>query len=327
MQCLLCAHHRAFSSALPAVAAAAAAAAAFSPSRLQGMDAAQVAAPAGSALALGSAAQALLQARGVTGAALLCMDLPRLEALGLPLAEAAALAGAVERARHGGPRTVRLMLGAGRQPVAATFDTPQELEAFLTRQGAAGLRSSEQVLALRLSALREGEVYWLDVCDGGNLQAEVARIKASSATDAKAVIESVKRAVVAASAAVFGEALAADPRSDILLKWEGKVLGDVDCLFRGPTLHLLLECRRRVKASDVSLLLKQLAVTKEAYVRLGHSLVRGREAACRVECMVFAEAMDSAAQEALLGAGVYVLRKEGMRVIAPEARTRLEGGC
>jgi hypothetical protein len=212
---------------------------------------------------------------------------------------------------------VRLILGDGREPVTATFDTPQELEAFLTRQGAAGLRSSAQVLTLRFSALREGEVYWLDVCDGGNLQAEVTRVKASSATDAKAVIESVKRAVVAASEQVFGEALAADARNDILLKWEGKALGDVDCLFKGPTLHLLLERKRRLRESDVSLLLKQLAVTKEAYVRLGHNLVRGR-AACRVECMVFAEAMDSVAQEELLGAGVYVLRGEGMRVIAPE---------
>ncbi len=286
------------------------------------MDAAQVAAQAGSALALPSATQALLLARGVTGAKLLCMDLPRLEALGLPLEEAAALLGAVESARHGGPRTVRLILGEGREPVTTTFDTPRELEAFLTRQGAAGLRSSGQVLTLRFSALREGEVYWLDLCDGGNLQAEVERIKASSATDAKAVIESVKRAVVAASSAVFGEALAADPRNDILLKWEGKVLGGVDCLFKSPTLHLLLERKQRLNESGVPLLLKQLAVTKEAYERLGHSLVSGR-AACRVECMVFAEAMDSAAQEGLLGAGVYVLRKEGMRVIAPLGGGRL----
>ena len=43
----------------------------------------------------------------------------------------------------------------------------------------------------------------------------------------------MKRAVVATSTAALGEALTADARNDILLKWEGEALGDVDCLFTG----------------------------------------------------------------------------------------------
>ena len=294
---------------------AAADVAALSPARLQRMDAAQVAAYAGSALALSSASQALLQARGINGATLLRMDLPRLEAAGLRLQDAGALFDAVERARHGDPVTVQLLLGAGREPGRITFESPRELEAFLARQGAAGLRSSDNTIVARFRALREGETYTVDISEGGSLARDVARVKAVSATDAKAVIDSVKRAVVAASTAALGEALTADARSDILLQWEGEALGDVDCLFTGPTLHLLLERKQRLSGS-ASLVIKQLAATREAYVRLGLSVgADGR--ARRVECMVFAEGMDAAAQEELLGAGIYVLRKEDMRVLAP----------
>ena len=119
---------------------------------------------------------------------------------------------------------------------------------------------------------------------------------------------------------MLGEALTADPRNDILLKLEGEALGDVDCLFTGPTLHLLLE-RRRCLSGSASLVIRQLAVTSEAYVRLGLNVdADGR--ARRVERMVFAEAMDDAVQEKLLDAGIYVLRKEDMRVLAPAGAVR-----
>ena len=309
-RCLCPLRLRAFSAA-----AAAAAPAALSPARLQRMDAAHVAAYAGSALALSSASQALLQARGINGATLLRMDLQRLEAAGMQLQDAGALFDAVERARHGGPVTVQLLPGPGSRPGSVTFDTPRELESFLARQGAAGLRGSDHAIVTRFSALREGEEYTVLICEGGSLAADVARVKAASATDAKVLIDNVKRAVVAASAAVLGEALTADARNDILLKWEGEALGDVDCLFTGPTLHLLLERKRRLSGS-ASLVIKQLAVTSDAYARLGLSVgPDGR--ARRVECMVFAEAMDAAAQDELLAAGIYVLRREDMRVLAP----------
>jgi len=294
--------------------------AALSPARLQRMDAAQVAVYAGSALALSSASQELLQSRSINGATLLRMDLARLEAAGLQLQDAGTLFDAVERVRHGGPVTVRILPSPDSQPGSVTFDTPRELEIFLARQGAAGLRSSEQTIVTRFSALREGEEYMVVICEGGSLAADAARFKATSATDAKVVIDNVKRAVVEASAAVLGEALTADPRNDILLKLEGYALGDVDCLFTGPTLHLLLERRQRLSGS-ASLVIKQLAVTSEAYVRLGLNMgADGR--ARRVECAVFAEAMDAVMQEELLSAGIYVLRKEDMRVLAPSGAVR-----
>ena len=81
-----------------------------------------------------------------------------------------------------------------------SFDTPRELETFLARQGAAGLRSSDQKIVTRFSALREGEEYMVAICEGGSLAADVARLRATSATDARVVIDTtVKRAVVAAS--------------------------------------------------------------------------------------------------------------------------------
>jgi hypothetical protein len=66
------------------------------------------------------------------------------------------------------------------------------------------------------------------------------------------------------------------------------------------------------------LLIKQLAATKEAHVRLGaqrRSLVSGR--ACRVECHVSLQRpWTLQRREGSLGAGINVLCKEDTRVIS-----------
>ena len=95
-----------------------------------------------------------------------------------------------------------------------------------------------------------GERYSV-VHSGGasSLQADMDRVAASCSTDAKVVIVNAKAAVERASLAVFGEALTADARNDIPLKAQGKLLGGVDCLFTGPTLHVLLLRKRRLSAA------------------------------------------------------------------------------
>ena len=289
----------------------------ITPEQLSCMGTSQVAAHFASPLALSSAGLAALHTHGLDGVTLLRMDLSRLDALGLSLHDAVALQHAVECVRNGSPVTVLLILGEGREPVSANFESPKELEAFLARQGAAGLRSKENVLVNRFKSLQEGEVYTLDIASGGSLRADMDRAAASSDTDAKVVIASVKRAVVAASASTFGEVLTADVRNDIALRCEGELLGDVDCLFRGPTLHLLLERKRRLgnTGGAAAQVIAQMNATRQAYLRVGLDVAGGRK--CRVESMLFAEALGDQAQQELLQAGVYVLCPVDMRILSP----------
>ena len=139
-------------------------------------------------------------------------------------------------------------------------------------------------------------------------------VKEATSTDAKIVIENAKRAVESASRVVFGEALSADPRNDILLKGQGVLLGDVDCLFTGPTLHLLLERKRRL-GKDTRAVITQVANTRKAYMDL--SMHEVGEVECRVVSMVCAEALSAQAQQDLLQAGIYVLHPADMRIHSP----------
>ena len=74
--------------------------------------------------------------------------------------------------------------------------------------------------------------------------------------------------------------------------------------------------RRLGNAGDApASVIKQAKMTRDAYKTLELHIVDG--APCRVESMVFAEAMGAGAAEELLGAGIYVLGAEDMRVRAP----------
>jgi hypothetical protein len=122
------------------------------------MDVGQVAA-LGAALRLGEDSLLLLQQQRVTGAHLLAMrEGALLERLGVRPVDALALLQAVERARSGGPKTVRLAPSEAAPAVAAlwqTFEAQQELAEFLARVGAAGLRrGGSQVLTSRLKQVR-----------------------------------------------------------------------------------------------------------------------------------------------------------------------------
>lgn len=277
-----------------------------------------VAACTASALPLSSAALEKLLSKNINGAKLLRMTLPRLEGLGLELDEAGELMDAVDYARHGGPVTVQLIFGVGKEPMFFTFHNPQHLEKFLVRQGAAGLSKKDlKISSDSFRDLEQGEVYTVNFNEGGDLRADVALAKFSCDTGAKVVIENVKRAVVEASLSVFGEALSADVRNDIQLKFEEDLLGDVDCLFKGPTVHVLLERKRRLgdTGGDAALAISQVKTTRLAYSKVGLDVVDGRK--CRVKSMVYAEAMGAQAQQELLKAGIYVLSGETMAILSP----------
>jgi hypothetical protein len=147
----------------------------------------------------------------------------------------------------------------------------------------------------------------------------MVKVRDATDTDAKVIVENVKRAVECASLAVFGEALVADPRTDIRLRAGPRtpVLGDVDCLFTGPTLHLLLERKRRLgeEHGAADSVIAQVKTTRDAYRNLRLHVVQGTP--CRVASMVFAEALDVAAQQAFLKEGIYVLCQADMLVRAP----------
>ncbi len=145
----------------------------------------------------------------------------------------------------------------------------------------------------------------------------MALTKASCDTDTKVVIENAKRAVVEASLRVFGEALTADVRNDIPLKWEGVVLGDVDSLFKGPTLHVLLERKRRLGDMGCAAVIYQMNRTRKAYSLLELDVVDKQQ--CRVKSMLYAEALGAQAQQELLKAGIYVLSGETMAILTPTA--------
>ena len=288
--------------------------------QLRVLDAGGVVAACNASALLSSASLGKLQSKDINGAKLLRMTLKRLEGLGLGLDEAGDLMDAVNFARFGGPVTVQLIFGAGKEPMTFTFRSPQHLEKFLMRQGAAGLSKKDLLISSDdFRDLEQGEVYTVNFSEGGNLTADVALAKASCDTDSKVVIENAKRAVVEASLSVFGEPLTAEVRNDIPLRFEGELLGDVDSLFRGPTLHLLLERKRRLGdgGGAANFVISQMNSTRLAYSRAGLDVVD--KCKCRVKSMVYAEAMGAQAQQEFLAAGIYVLCGETMAILIPTA--------
>jgi hypothetical protein len=95
-------------------------------------------------------------------------------------------------------------------------------------------------------------------------------------------------------------------------------MGDVDNLFTGPTLHLLLERKRRLgdAGNAAAQAIAQINFTREAYSSVGLDVVDGRK--CRVKSMLYAEALGAQAQEELLKAGIYVLSGETMAILSPK---------
>ena len=285
--------------------------------RLRQLDASEViAACTASALPLSASTQELLKSKQIDGKDLLSMSAQHLVALGMKPGDAGELMEAVDFARFGGPVTVQLIYGAGREPIAFTFENPQNLQEFLTRLGAAGLSKMDRTMSSdKFRDLREGEVYTVDFGEGGDLRADVALAKACYDTDAKVVIENAKRAVVEASRRVFGEALTADVRNDIPLKWEGVLLGVANSLFKGPTMHVLLERKRTLNDMGCAAVIDQMNRTRKAYSLLELDMVDKKQ--CRVKSMLYAEALGAQAQQELLKAGIYVLSGETMAILSP----------
>lgn len=284
--------------------------------QLKPLDAMEViAACTASALPLSSNTQELLKTKQIDGKDLLCMSAQHLVALGMKPGDAGELMEAVDFARFGGPKTVHLILGAGRESRTCTFDNPQHLESFLTRQGAAGLCDRNFMITSDFRDLRQDEVYTVDFVERGDIRWVLA--KASRDTGSKVAFEKAKRAVVEASLSVFGEALTADVRNDIPLKLDGEPYGNVDSLLKGPTLHLLLGRHWRLVdvGGIIDLVISRINLTRSAYSLVGQDVVDGRK--CRVKSMVYAEAVDAQAQQELLKAGIYVLSGKTMAILSP----------
>ena len=94
---------------------------------------------------------------------------------------------------------------------------------------------------------------------------------------------------------------------DVSLRSGGVTCGDVDVLFKGEredgsTLHVLLERKRRVGVLRGGNVVAQVLRTREAYLE-----VMGVPSTDKVECVLFAEAMEPGMVETALKEGIYVL--------------------
>jgi hypothetical protein len=138
---------------------------------LRHLDATEVvAACTASALSLSSSTQELLKTKQIDGKDLLSMSAQHLVALGVKPGDAGELMEAVDFARYGGPVTVQLIYGAGREPTTFTFENPQNLKEFLTRQGAAGLSKMDLTVSSdKFRDLRQGELYKVDLVRAATL--------------------------------------------------------------------------------------------------------------------------------------------------------------
>jgi hypothetical protein len=125
-------------------------------------------------------------------------------------------------------------------------------------------------------------------------------------------------AIAEQSVAIFGQQLIPDPRSDIVLKKDGRssTLGDIDNLLTGPSLHVHVERKRRlIRALDAPEVIGQMAATKAAYLLLQKHVVGDK--VCAFKQVVFAESMESGAADQFLASGIYVLHHADMRLRAP----------
>jgi hypothetical protein len=128
----------------------------------------------------------------------------------------------------------------------------------------------------------------------------------------------IKNAIVKQSRTVFGQQLSADPCDDIKLKSSGssEVLGDIDTLLTGPSLHVHVERKRRIiSAADAAGVVYQMKQTELAYKFLRRHIVG--DTCCRFKQVVFAESMEPGASSQFLEAGIYVLTFTDMLLQSP----------
>ena len=128
----------------------------------------------------------------------------------------------------------------------------------------------------------------------------------------------VKCAIAKQSMLVFGEQLTPDPRDDIELKATGSsnIMGDIDTLLTGPTLHVHVERKRRlIHDADAPGVIYLMKRTELAYKFLRRHIVGG--VTCRFKQVVFAESMEPGALAQFLQEGIYVLSFGDMLLQAP----------
>lgn len=166
--------------------------------------------------------------------------------------------------------------------------------------------------------LVDGGTYTLVYMGRGSIVSRVEGVEASSASSAKIILANAKKAVEQQSLRVFGVQLTA-VGDDILVKDGPRMLGDVDSLFTGEGLHVLLERKQRHDDSSPDAVIAQMKATRDAYrLKCMHVVdsSAGKESkiAVVVKSMLFAEAIDDAAIQCLLKGGINVLTLENMRI-------------
>lgn len=113
--------------------------------------------------------------------------------------------------------------------------------------------------------------------------------------------------------------LRASPRDNVKIMFGRSVLRDVDSLFKGEGLHVLVERKRRISSDHQApkFIIAQIAVnclmyrTAEMHIDDLHKEGDKRGAVCDVRSMLFAEAADAAAIQTFLDAGIPVLTLDG----------------
>jgi len=95
------------------------------------------------------------------------------------------------------------------------------------------------------------------------------------------------------------------------------VLGDIDTLLTGPSLHVHVERKRQViSASEASGVISQMKETEKSYKLLCHHRVGNT--VCDFKQVIYAESMEPGAQSQFLEQGIYVLSRADMVLQSPK---------
>lgn len=103
----------------------------------------------------------------------------------------------------------------------------------------------------------------------------------------------------------------------------GIILGDVDTLLTGASLHVLVERKRQhVSELDAAAIIFLMKQTKEAYTLLRRHVIQGTGVGslpleCRVEQVIFSQSMEPAAIRQFHEAGIYVLSFADKLLLVP----------
>ena len=129
-------------------------------------------------------------------------------------------------------------------------------------------------------------------------------------------------AVVKQGNAVFGQSITPHPDSDIKLKSStGIILGDVDTLLTGTSLHVLVERKRQhVSELDAAAIIFQMKQTRRRICCCGATSSKGVGSLpleCRVEQVIFSQSMEPAAIRQFHEAGIYVLSFADKLLLVP----------